>query len=83
MMQIVRHSSDVFIRKNLKNQLCFLVLVEEKKVSTLDSIIKAKSKVKNELSELKDRLQLAKETIQKFRDEVQNLQIGNPTSTQT
>jgi hypothetical protein len=35
------------------------VLVEEKKVSTLDSIIKAKAKVKNELSELKDRLQIA------------------------
>jgi YEATS domain-containing protein 4 len=59
------------------------VLVEEKKVSTLDSIIKAKAKVKNELSELKDRLQLAKETIQKFRDEVQNLQLGNPATTQT
>ncbi|EFX87329.1 hypothetical protein DAPPUDRAFT_187412 [Daphnia pulex] len=56
---------------------------EEKKVSTLDSIVKAKAKVKNELSELKDRLQLAKETIQKFRDEVQNLQLGNPTSTPT
>ena len=59
------------------------MLVEEKKVSTLDSIIKAKAKVKNELSELKDRLQLAKETIQKFRDEVQNLQLGNPAATQT
>lgn len=59
------------------------MLVEEKKVSTLDSIIKAKAKVKNELSELKDRLQLAKETIQKFRDEVQNLQLGNPATTQT
>jgi YEATS domain-containing protein 4 len=59
------------------------MLVEEKKVSTLDSIVKAKAKVKNELSELKDRLQLAKETIQKFRDEVQNLQLGNPTSTPT
>ncbi|XP_046458719.1 YEATS domain-containing protein 4-like, partial [Daphnia pulex] len=56
---------------------------EEKKVSTLDSIVKAKAKVKNELSELKDRLQLAKETIQKFRDEVQNLQLGNPASTPT
>ena len=59
------------------------MLVEEKKVSTLDSIIKAKAKVKNELSELKDRLQLAKEIIQKFRDEVQNLQLGNPATTQT
>ena len=59
------------------------MLVEEKKVSTLDSIVKAKAKVKNELSELKDRLQLAKETIQKFRDEVQNLQLGNPATTQT
>jgi YEATS domain-containing protein 4 len=59
------------------------MLVEEKKVSTLDSIVKAKAKVKNELSELKDRLQLAKETIQKFRDEVQNLQLGNPASTPT
>ena len=59
------------------------MLVEEKKVSTLDSIIKAKAKVKNELPELKDRLQLAKETIQKFRDEVQNLQLGNPATTQT
>ena len=59
------------------------MLVEEKKVSTLDSIIKAKAKVKKELPELKDRLQLAKETIQKFRDEVQNLQLGNPATTQT
>nr|CAG4645025.1 EOG090X0B3F [Leptodora kindtii] len=50
---------------------------EDKKVKTLESILKAKSKVKNELAELKDRLQLAKETIQKFRDQVQNLQLGN------
>jgi len=42
--------------------------------------VNAKTKVKTELSELKDRLQLAKETIQKFRDEVQNLQLGNPPS---
>nr|CAG4650390.1 EOG090X0B3F [Sida crystallina] len=55
---------------------------EEKKGKTLDSILKAKSKVKNELSELKERLQLAKETIQKFRDEVQNLQLGHPAPIQ-
>jgi YEATS domain-containing protein 4 len=48
----------------------------------LDTILKAKSKVKNELSELKERLQLAKETIHKFRDEVQNLQLGHPPSAQ-
>jgi len=53
---------------------------EEKKVKTVESIVNAKTKVKTELSELKDRLQLAKETIQKFRDEVQNLQLGNPPS---
>ena len=58
----------------------FHFAVEEKKVKTLDSILKAKVKVKNELTELKERLQLAKETIQKFRDEVQNLQLGNSTT---
>jgi gas vesicle protein len=60
----------------------FIVTVEDKKVKTLDTILKAKSKVKNELSELKERLQLAKETIHKFRDEVQNLQLGHPPSAQ-
>ena len=66
-------SSCFFINKIIFN----LVSVEDKKVKTLESILKAKSKVKNELAELKDRLQLAKETIQKFRDQVQNLQLGN------
>ena len=57
-------------------------LVEDKKKKTLESILNAKSKVKNELVELKDRLQLAKETIQKFRDDVQKLQMGNPSPAQ-
>ena len=68
---------------NSLNQLCFVLSVEEKKVKTLESIITAKTKVKSELSELKDRLHLAKETIQRFRDEVQNLQLGNPNLPQT
>lgn len=59
----------------------FHVPVEERKVKSLENILKAKNKVKNELSELKDRLQLAKSTIQKFRDQVQHLQLGNPPQT--
>ena len=81
----VKHDADC---KSLNSSFAFIkgpfdynllsIAVEQKKGQTMEAIINAKSKVKNELSELKDRLQLAKETIQKFRDEVQNLQLGNP-----
>ncbi|CAH0722001.1 unnamed protein product, partial [Brenthis ino] len=53
--------------------------VEEKKEKTLERIISAQGKVRGEISELKDKLQLAKETISKFKEEIAKLQ-NNPAS---
>ncbi|CAH0406284.1 unnamed protein product [Chilo suppressalis] len=47
---------------------------EEKKEKTLEKIIAAQSKVRNEISELKEKLHLAKETISKFKDEIAKIQ---------
>lgn len=52
----------------------FLFSVEEKKEKTLNSILKAKNKIKTDIASLKDRLKLAKETITKFKDEIAKLQ---------
>nr|CAG4641106.1 EOG090X0B3F [Eulimnadia texana] len=49
---------------------------EDKKAKTMEAINEARTKVNVEIDELKRRLQLAKETIHKFRDEVQTLQVG-------
>ncbi|XP_022820258.1 YEATS domain-containing protein 4 [Spodoptera litura] len=47
---------------------------EEKKEKTLQKIIAAQTKVRSEISELKEKLHLAKETINKFKDEIAKLQ---------
>ncbi|XP_046964938.1 YEATS domain-containing protein 4 [Nymphalis io] len=52
---------------------------EEKKEKTLERVISAQTKVRGEISDLKEKLQLAKETISKFKDEIAKLQ-NNPAS---
>ncbi|XP_004930356.1 YEATS domain-containing protein 4 [Bombyx mori] len=47
---------------------------EEKKEKTLERIIEAQTKVRTEISELKEKLSLAKETIAKFKEEIAKLQ---------
>ncbi|XP_063531811.1 YEATS domain-containing protein 4 [Cydia strobilella] len=47
---------------------------EEKKEKTLEKIIAAQTKVRSEIAELKEKLQLAKETGAKFKDEIAKLQ---------
>ncbi|CAH1773060.1 unnamed protein product [Owenia fusiformis] len=48
--------------------------VDEKKTKTLEAITSAKSKIRNEISELNERLKQNKEGIAKFRTEIQKLQ---------
>ncbi|XP_041977623.1 YEATS domain-containing protein 4 [Aricia agestis] len=52
---------------------------EEKKEKTLEKIVVAQTKVRSEISELKEKLHLAKETIAKFKEEISKLQ-NNPGS---
>ncbi|CAH4037143.1 YEATS domain-containing protein 4 [Pieris brassicae] len=52
---------------------------EDKKEKTLEKIIAVQTKVRSEILELKDKLQLAKDTITKFKDEIAKLQ-NNPGS---
>ncbi|XP_026329905.1 YEATS domain-containing protein 4 [Hyposmocoma kahamanoa] len=47
---------------------------EDKKEKTLEKIISSQTKVRTEISELKEKLGLAKETIAKFKDEIAKLQ---------
>ncbi|XP_063359984.1 YEATS domain-containing protein 4 [Cydia amplana] len=47
---------------------------EEKKEKTLEKIIAAQAKVRSEIAELKEKLQLAKETGAKFKEEIAKLQ---------
>ncbi|KAJ8722415.1 hypothetical protein PYW07_003595 [Mythimna separata] len=47
---------------------------EDKKDKTLQKIVAAQTKVRTEISDLKDKLHLAKETISKFKDEIAKLQ---------
>ncbi|XP_063696205.1 YEATS domain-containing protein 4 [Culicoides brevitarsis] len=49
---------------------------EEKKVRTLESIIDCKTKVKNEIADLKEKLKLSRETITKFKGEIAKVQVG-------
>ncbi|CAH2246436.1 YEATS domain-containing protein 4 [Pararge aegeria] len=51
---------------------------EDKKDKTLERIVSAQAKVRNEISELKQKLQLAKETITKFKEEIAKVQ-NNPS----
>lgn len=48
--------------------------VEDKKEKTLKSIMEAKQKVKNEITAYKNKLKLAKETIEHFKDEIAKCQ---------
>jgi len=53
---------------------------EDKKEKTLEKIINAKTKVRTDIAELKDKLKLAKETIIKFKDEISKQQSSQMTS---
>ena len=54
---------------------CLLfVTVEEKKEKTLQKIVTAQPKIRTEINELKERLQLAKETVAKFKEEIAKVQ---------
>lgn len=57
-----------------------LVSVEEKKERTLQNILNAKNKIRYEISDLKERVKLAKETIVKFKGEITKLQASTPGS---
>lgn len=56
---------------------------EEKKNKTLDKIITAQTKVRSEISDLKEKLSLAKETIAKFKEEIAKLQNSSGKSLMT
>ncbi|XP_053625631.1 YEATS domain-containing protein 4 [Plodia interpunctella] len=47
---------------------------EDKKEKTLEKIIAAQTKVRSEITELKEKLHLAKETITKFKEEIAKIQ---------
>jgi YEATS domain-containing protein 4 len=57
-----------------------LVPVEEKKEKSLQNILNAKNKIRYEISDLKERVKLAKETIAKFKAEITKVQTNNPGS---
>lgn len=51
----------------------FCVAVEEKQQKTLKNIMSAKSKIRQEISELNERLKQNKDAIQKFKEEIRKL----------
>ncbi|GFG31551.1 hypothetical protein Cfor_00462 [Coptotermes formosanus] len=53
---------------------------EEKKERTLQNILNAKNKIRYEISDLKERVKLAKETIVKFKAEITKLQASTQGS---
>lgn len=56
-------------------KLFYLFLsVEDKIVKTMDNIMEVKGKVKHEISQLKDKLKLARETIGRFKAELSKVQ---------
>lgn len=57
-------------------------LVEDLIARTLENIIDVKAKVKAEISQLKDKLTLARETIGRFKSELAKVQgpAGTPTN---
>lgn len=59
------------------------VSVEDKKEKTLQRILTSHTKVRSEISDLKEKLHLAKETISKFKDEIAKLQNSGSTSMMT
>lgn len=58
----------------------FLFLVDELIARTLENIIDVKGKVKSEITVLKEKLKLARETIAKFKTELAKVQ-GTSAST--
>ncbi|XP_015519216.1 YEATS domain-containing protein 4 isoform X2 [Neodiprion pinetum] len=50
---------------------------EAKKQSTLQEIVEAKNKIRGEVTELKEKLTLAKETIAKFKEEISKISKTN------
>jgi len=57
--------------------LSALNTVEAKKERTLQAVLAAKTKIKNDINELKDKLKLAKETIANFKEEISKIQNMN------
>lgn len=53
---------------------------EEKKVQSLENIIETKAKIKSEITTLKDKLKLARETIAKFKTEMAKVQGQQPAA---
>ncbi|VVD02636.1 unnamed protein product [Leptidea sinapis] len=56
------------------------LVIEEKKEKTLEAIKAAQIKVRTEISELKEKLSLAKDTINKFKEEITKLQNNQSSS---
>lgn len=50
---------------------------EEKKVKSLQNIINAKAKIKSEITEVKEKLKAAKETIAKYKQEISKVQSAS------
>lgn len=57
-----------------------LFLVEHKTIKTLDNIVEVKAKVKAEITVMKEKLTLARETIGRFKAELNKVQGNTPTS---
>lgn len=56
--------------------LFFCISVEEKKKNTLENILNGKTKIREKINELKEKLKLAKETIAKFKTEIDKSKKG-------
>lgn len=57
-----------------------MISVDEKKDRTLANIIAAENKTRPEISELKERLKLAEETITKFKAEIAAASVNTPVT---
>lgn len=77
-----------FLRFHLCIFLCLISIVEDLISRTLENIIDVKGKVKQEITALKDKLTLARETIGRFKSELSKVQgtstpAGNTTPQQS
>lgn len=59
---------------SLLKAIIWFFSVEKKKVRTLQNIVEVKGKIKSEIVVLKDKLKLARETIEKFKNELAKVQ---------
>ena len=59
-----------------KLDVYFSVVVEERKKTTLNKVNAAKTKVRGEITDMSNRLKEARETIQKFQQELRVLEGG-------